>query len=207
MSVSKMPLRALLSSGSFRVMTLNTWNHDGVWAARRTVIKDGIQNLQPDFIAFQEVIRTDAYDQVSDLLGSGYHVFYQKGQSVDGVGAAIVSRWPFGAVREAELHVTARVDPAAGWIGSVTVAKILVPGPIGTVLFVHHKPTWQYGFERERELQAVAAAHFVEEVAGGRDIHVVLAGDFDVRPESASVRFWRGLQPLEGISACYEDAW
>jgi endonuclease/exonuclease/phosphatase family metal-dependent hydrolase len=36
---------------------------------------------------------------------------------------------------------------------------------------------------------------------------VVLVGDLDATPEAASVRFWRGLQSLGGMSVCYRDAW
>ncbi len=38
-------------------------------------------------------------------------------------------------------------------------------------------------------------------------MHVVLAGDLDAPPDAASVRFWRGLQSLDGVSVCYVDAW
>ena len=41
----------------------------------------------------------------------------------------------------------------------------------------------------------------------GRPAHVVLAGDLDAEPESASIRFLRGLQSLDGTSVCYRDAW
>jgi hypothetical protein len=27
------------------------------------------------------------------------------------------------------------------------VAEVLAPPPLGPLLFVHHKPTWQYGYE------------------------------------------------------------
>jgi endonuclease/exonuclease/phosphatase family metal-dependent hydrolase len=64
------------------------------------------------------------------------------------------------------------------------------------------------GLEQEREKQAVAASRFVEDLLGERGVsHVVLAGDFNATPDSASVRFWRGLQSLGGASVCYRDAW
>jgi len=34
-----------------------------------------------------------------------------------------------------------------------------------------------------------------------------LAGDFNAAPDSASVRFWQGLQSLGDTSVCYRDAW
>jgi hypothetical protein len=57
-------------------------------------------------------------------------------------------------------------------------------------------------------LQATEAARYVEEIASQRDAtHVVLAGDFNAAPDSAGVRFWRGLQSLGDTSVCYRDAW
>ena len=195
------------SSGGVRVATLNLWGRHGAWAERRSVLIDGFRELRPDLVAFQEAIVVNGYDQVIDLLGYGFHVVHQAGRSEDGTGASIASRWPLGVVREANLHVTPRVDPAHGWIGSVAVAEIFAPDPVGPLLFVHHKPSWQWGYEVERELQAVAAARFVEELVDRRSPHVVLAGDFDAVPDAASIRFWSGRQALNGSSVCYRDAW
>jgi endonuclease/exonuclease/phosphatase family metal-dependent hydrolase len=106
-------------------------------------------------------------------------------------------------VWEETLRVTARVEPS-----EIAVAEILAPGPLGTLLFAHHNSSWQLGFEHERELQAVAASRLVEDLLGKREeSHVVLAGDFNAAPDSASVRFWRGLQSLGDTSVCYRDAW
>jgi hypothetical protein len=41
----------------------------------------------------------------------------------------------------------------------------------------------------------------------GKPMHCVLAGDLDAVPESASIRFLRGLQSLGSLSVCYRDAW
>jgi endonuclease/exonuclease/phosphatase family metal-dependent hydrolase len=190
-----------------RVATINLWGRHGAWDERRSVLVDGFRELQPDVVAFQEAIKTENYDQVVDLLGPNFHVVHQLGRSADGVGATIASRWPLGEGREMDLHLTTRLDPAHRWIGSVAGTEIFAPGPVGPLLFVHHKPSWQWGFEHERELQAVAAARFVEELVGERNMHVVLAGDFDADPEAASIRFWCGRQSLGGLSVCYRDAW
>jgi endonuclease/exonuclease/phosphatase family metal-dependent hydrolase len=84
---------------------------------------------------------------------------------------------------------------------------VLAPPPLGPLLFVHHKPNWQHGYEHERELQAVSAARFVEQLLADGDRHVVLAGDLDDSPDAASIRFWTGRQSLDGTSVRYEDAW
>lgn len=98
------------------------------------------------------------------------------------MGASIASRWQLGEVREADLHVSSRMDPAQQWIGSVAVTEISAPGLVEPLLFFHHKPSWQWGFEHERELQTVVASRFVEELVAERAPHVVLAGDFDAPP-------------------------
>ena len=96
---------------------------------------------------------------------------------------------------EPDLNVTPRTaDFACGTL----LAEVLAPDPIGPLLFVNHLPNWQLTFEHERELQTVIAARAIEELAEGRDLHVVL----DATSDATSVRFWRRLQSLGGISVC-----
>jgi endonuclease/exonuclease/phosphatase family metal-dependent hydrolase len=87
------------------------------------------------------------------------------------------------------------------------LAEVRAPDPVGPLLFVNHLPSYQPSFERERELQAVAAARVAERLAGERNLHVVVVGDFDADPQAASIRFWSGRQSLDGMSVCYRDAW
>jgi endonuclease/exonuclease/phosphatase family metal-dependent hydrolase len=201
----------VVGSGVLRVATLNVWGRRGPWAERRSVLAKGFRELAPDLVAFQEAIKNDGYDQASDLLGPGFHVAYQKVREADrhdgtedGQGVSIASRWPLGSVREVDLDVTPRTGDFAH---TTLIAEVLAPDPIGPLLFVNHLPSWQLTFEHERELQTVAAARAIEESIAGREMHVVLAGDFDATPDAASVRFWRGLQSLDGTSVCYRDAW
>jgi endonuclease/exonuclease/phosphatase family metal-dependent hydrolase len=189
-----------------RVLTMNLFAHHRNWAERREVLSAGARDLNPDLAVFQEAIRTATYDQVDEILGPGYHVFHQRGRSDDGGGASIASRWPLEVCREADLQMTDGLY-RSGWIGSLAVVEVRAPKPIGPVLLVHHKPTWQSGVELERERQAVASARIVEEIVAGTDRHVVLAGDFDATPDSASIRFWTGRQSLDGMSVYYQDAW
>ena len=190
-------------SGAVRVATLNLWGRHGAWDERRTALTYGLRELGADVIAFQEAIVGGSYDQVGDLLGPGFYVHHLAGRVIDGSGLSIASRWPLGEVWEVALTSTGRVDPSR-----MAVVEVLAPGTLGSLLLAHHNASWQLGFEHERELQAAAAARYVEEVANRRDAtHVVLAGDFNAAPDSASVRFWRGLQSLGDTSVCYRDAW
>jgi endonuclease/exonuclease/phosphatase family metal-dependent hydrolase len=191
--------------GTLRVITFNLLAPDQAdWDRRREVIRSGMRNLMPDVVALQETVWGSGYDQASDLLGPDYEMARHASRSADGVGAVLASRWPFGSIGEVDLHVTERVD--LPWAAAIT-AEVLLPQPFGLTLFAHHKPTYQVGYARERELQAVASARFVETQVAGRDLHVVLLGDFDDTPDSASLRFFTGRQSLDQLSVAYRDAW
>lgn len=189
---------------SLRVVTLNLWGRRGAWPERRDVLASGLAKLAPDLVTFQEEIADGAYDQTQDLLGPDIEIVRQRAREPDGQGISIASRWPIRDVCELDLHVTQRTrDFACGTL----VAEIAAPDPFGPLLFVNHLPSWQLSFEYERELQAVIAARYIEERRRETDWHVILTGDFDADPRAASVRFWAGLQSLDGMSVCYRDAW
>jgi endonuclease/exonuclease/phosphatase family metal-dependent hydrolase len=174
------------------------------WTARNDVLRDGLRALDPDLVAFQEAIRTDDYDQVRDLLGDGYHVVHQEARQADGSGATIASRWPVHAVHEVDLHLTSRV---AGFPAVTLIADVEAPPPYGRLLFADHVPNGKPDFERERELQAVAAARAIEALLHEGIGHTVVGGDFSAGLDAASVRFWLGRQSLHDTSVCYVDAW
>jgi endonuclease/exonuclease/phosphatase family metal-dependent hydrolase len=182
-----------------RVVTMNLWGVRGDWQRRRDVLVRGFAELKPDLVAFQEAITTDSYDQTRDLLGPQFHVVHQSEREPDGQGISIASRWPIEAVHELDLNVT---DRTADFACGTLVAEITAP--FGRLLFANHLPNYQLAFERERELQAVVAARFLEQYP---DAHVVLAGDLDADPDATSIRFWTGRTSLDTVSVCYRNAW
>ena len=192
------------SVGRVRVLTLNLMARQGEWVDRRPVLVEGLRAVAPDLVAFQESVVASGYDQVMELLGPEFHVAHHTTRDPDGMGISIASRWSFGPVRQLDLDVTPR---ARGFPVGTIAAEVLAPEPVGPLLFVNHFPSWQLAFEHERELQAVAAAGFVEQLLGSRKLPVVLAGDLDADPRAGSIRFWTGRQALAGVSVCYRDAW
>jgi endonuclease/exonuclease/phosphatase family metal-dependent hydrolase len=188
-----------------RVLTLNLWGRRGDWAARRALIAAGVRDLRPDLVAFQEAVVDGEYDQAADLMGSEFHYAHQaeREPGEDGVergqGTSIASRWPIGEVSEVDLQVTPRTG---GFACTTLVAEIA--SPVGLLVFANHVPSWQLQFERERELQALAAARALEELEAD---HIVLAGDLTSDPQAANVSFLCGRRSLEGMSVCYRDAW
>ncbi len=188
--------------GTLRVVTFNTLAPDQAdGPRRRQVAGPALRALAPDVVALQEVTEADP----RRLLGNGYELAPHSRRSDDGVGACLASRWPITSVEEVDQHVSRRTE-GLPWCATVLV-EIEAPAPLGSLLVVHHKPSWQRGLERERERQAVRAARVVERRLTRRPAHVVLLGDQDATPDSASIRFWTGLQSLDGDSVCYRDAW
>ena len=186
-----------------RVLTLNVWGRNGPWEKRRAALREGFRALAPDLVALQELIAADGYDEAADLLGADFHVAHAKRRE-NGSGITLASRFPIRATHELDLGVTPRVGsfPAAALI-----AEIDAPAPFGPVLFVNHLPSWELAFERERELQAAAAARAIEALVRDRGPHVVVSGDLDADPTASSIRFWTGRTSLDGMSVCYRDAW
>jgi endonuclease/exonuclease/phosphatase family metal-dependent hydrolase len=133
-------------------------------------------------------------------------VFTRRGEGRREVGLSLAARWPILASEEIDLLVSSRVDPR-DWLGTLLIVVVQAPEPVGPLIFASPKPSYQRGFEYEREQQAVLAARTLEAMAARYRSHVVLASDFDAVPESASMRFWRGLQSLDGLSVGYCDAW
>lgn len=195
------------SSDRFRVLTFNmlALKHAS-GGQRQDVVRQGLDKLQPDVVALQEVTRTAAIDQAIELFGSEFTVIDHPCPSPDGVGACLATRWPVGETVILDLHISHRAE-GLPWAAAVAL-EVLVPPPLGPLLVVHYKPNWQRNREEVRERQAVTAARWIEDLISGQpDQRVVVLGDFDAGPATASMRFWTGLQSLDGMSVCYEDAW
>lgn len=186
-----------------RVLTMNVLgpaNPD--WERRRRLLADTLRQLNPDVVALQEVPIASGPEFVDELLGPGYHVQGFAQAAEDGIGGALATRWPYHVVEELDQRITPRSEDFA-WCATL-IAEI--DAPIGRTLVAHHKPSWPFGHEYEREQQAVAAACALERHVT-EDSHAIVLGDFDATPDSASMLFWRGRRSLAGMSVCYQDAW
>jgi endonuclease/exonuclease/phosphatase family metal-dependent hydrolase len=171
------------------------------WDRRRRVLAATLRRLDPDVVALQEVPCDDGFGVVEELLGPGYDVRGFARAAEDGVGGVLATRWPMRVVDELDQRLTPRARDFP-WCATLIVE---LDAPVGRTLVAHHKPSWPFGFEFERERQALAAARALEVNAG--EAHVVVLGDFDATPDAASVQFWRGRRSCDGLSVCYQDAW
>src|SRR3954453_3397081 len=176
--------RAVVTS-ALRIATHNVWGVRGNWEERLQILWRGYEELDADVVTFQETILGADVDQTRSILGDGYNLVQQRSREPDGQGVAIASRWPIGEVVECDLHVTARTGAFAC---TTLIGEVLAPEPLGRLWIANHLPDYQLDHEHERCLQAVVAARTLEELASARPGHVVVAGDFDADPASASVR-------------------
>jgi endonuclease/exonuclease/phosphatase family metal-dependent hydrolase len=192
----------MTEDGRLRVVTMNVLGPANPgWEQRRVVLARALRQLDADVVALQEVPIGSSPGIVEELLGPGLHVRRLARPSADGVGAVLATRAPHRTVVELDQ----RIRPAAEALPWCATSVVAVESAVGPVLIAHHKPSWEFGFEAEREQQALRAARAIEEHV--QSAHAVVLGDFDATPEAASMQFWRGLRSLDGVSVCYQDAW
>ncbi len=189
---------------SVRVLTMNLYgpaNPD--WERRHRLVAETIRALDPDVVALQEVPVGEP-EVLERLLGHQPHRTHFSRASEDGVGGTLATRWPHRLVTEIDLRISDRSRDTLPWCATAVVE---LGTPVGPMVVAHHKPSWPFPFELERERQAVLAARVLEDQIGSRGVHTVVLGDFDATPDSASMLFWRGRRAADGMSVCYQDAW
>jgi endonuclease/exonuclease/phosphatase family metal-dependent hydrolase len=191
-------------AGVVRVLTCNIYNTEGNWAEREPLLKGGLAALDPDVMAFQETVLTDAWDQVRAIVGDGYEIVHSRHREPGAFGVSIASRWPIHRVGELDFDVSPR---AWTYAATALLAEIEAPAPIGTLYVVNHFPDYQPSHEWERERQTLMMAGRLEERVREKAGHVVVMGDLDAEPDAASLRFLAGRQSLDDVSVCYRNAW
>ena len=185
------------------VLTLNIWNYEGPWKQRLPLIRACIESLEPDLIALQEVLVGDAIDQ-PDLLFAGMPYVYEFGRAQDfwldpslAFGNLVASRWP---LTQTEVVVLPQREQFGDRVAVITN----VQSPFGLIPFVStHLPPFD-NYVRERQAKAIADLVRSRHVSEG--FPAIVCGDFNARPESAEVRFMKGMQSLEGSGTYFVDA-
>lgn len=197
------------------ILTLNCWNVSSPYEERMALLRQSIDELQPDLIGFQEIIvRPDGFHQAHTVLdGLGYDLVFGPAFAWDDNGDYAVPEgrnYGFGNVAASRFPIVARdwmrlPGATSGEIRSATA--IVVDTPDGEVTFVSTHLNWKFDHGCVREQQVVALRDFAWSVAGDRHLPPIVVGDFNADPDSAEIRFLRGWQTLEGRSTCFADAW
>jgi endonuclease/exonuclease/phosphatase family metal-dependent hydrolase len=190
-----------------RIVTLNVWNTEGD-PRRPDIINRELRKLDPDLIAFQEVVQTPETRMLDRLL---YGLNLQAAHQSDVQkftppfadrygGSALATRWKHRAVEALDLRIAGAND--VPW---ATLAAIVTLPGLGEMLFIAATAAWRPAAEAARERQAIAISDL--DARHRRDLPTVIAGDFNAGPDAASIRYLTGRQSLAGRSVLYHDAW
>ncbi len=190
-----------------RILTMNVENVQGD-GHRQQVLNAELRRLDPDLVAFQEVIHTPERHQLDDLIDGtslqathqAQAMAYQPPWADRYGGTAVATRWPHQVVDVLDLRLHDAAD--VPWCTLAVAVKL--PGE-GEVLFIATTASWRLDAESARERQAVAVTEL--DARHRRALPTIIAGDLNAAPAAASIRFLSGLQSLAGQSVFYHDAW
>lgn len=192
---------------TLKVLTLNLWHDQGPWPARAERIREWLDRLDPDLVAFQEALRGPHLDQVADLLGPRLPhrdygragTFVREGVQLD-FGNAVASRWPLVGREEQRL-------PDRGDAETRAALHVDVDAPCGRVAFTCTHLHWRFhhGDTRLRQVQALAARVIARRPKGG--FPPIVAGDFNAEPEWDEIRYLTGGHAIDGKTVYFHDAW
>jgi len=194
---------ATIGRTQLRLYTHNIFARRAGWSERRALLREGVEQLRPDVVLFQEEVLGDEFDQTSDILGPGFHIAHSAGRSSqESSGISIASRWPISAVHE--INLTDGGPPVEEFVWTTLIATIDTHA--GPVVVANHFPDATVQREAERVRQAALAARALEQLAAP-DVPVVIAGDFDAEPDAASLRLLLGKEPVDDLGIAYIRAW
>jgi endonuclease/exonuclease/phosphatase family metal-dependent hydrolase len=190
-----------------RILTINVENVEGD-PRRQNLLRTGIEELEPDLVALQEVVHSPERDQLHELLASskldGTHqsdtLAYEPPWADHYGGTALASRWPYRVVETLDLRLAAASD--VPWCTMAAVVEVPDAGPM---LFIGSTGAWRLDAAALRERQALAVTDL--DARHRQELPTVIAGDFNADPDSSSIRYLTGRQSLAGASVHYHDAW
>ena len=182
------------------VMTLNIWNVYR-WEERRDAVVEWINEVAPDLLALQEVVRFDGLCQASWIAErTGMAAAFGAAGEYSGAefGNAVLSRFPISGSSSQRLQEGSGDDVAR----CIVTAQVDACGRAVSFSSTHLSYRFDDGFVRERQVQQIA--EFVSQPSG--DFPPVVCGDFNAEPTSTEVGFLKGLHALDGRSFHLWDA-
>ena len=200
-----------------RVATLNIWNKSGPWAERLPLIRKQLQELSPDVLGLQEVLRlipdekqppvpAPDNDQASEIAeGLGYNIAYGIAADYSGglkFGNALLTRYKILDSRTFRL-------PGGDTGETRSLLYSVLETPWGRLpVFVTHL-NWKLHDGVVRVKQAVYAAEriFVLAPVGADFLPPILMGDLNAGPETDEIRYLKGQHVIDGRSVYFADVW
>ncbi len=172
----------------FRIMTLNIsyyGDRHGPWSARKALIAEAIDALQPDVVALQAVQQDpaiaggrDQAAQLADLLGNHRHVHFAASMRTEqrAQGSALLARLPLKATRTVPLSFIA--NPEDQQHRALVFAEAQLDGQTITVANGH--------FSWVPEVNARNTEEMLAALTGPHP--TVFVGDLNADPDSDSMQ-------------------
>ncbi len=188
------------------VLTFNIWNYEGPWEQRLALIREWLRLLDPDLIGMQEVLLGDTCDQAAEIFaGFDYHLEYAGPMTYWNdaslqFGNLIASRWPIAEVLPVLLPMKGLQDQRV-----LLCARIASPYAEIPFYTTHLTSKPDVGHVREQQIKVVGET--IQARRNDVGFPPILCGDFNAQPDSAEMRYLRGLQSLDGSSIYMLDAW
>lgn len=206
-------------------MTLNVGAlFEPQWDQRRHEVAAWINEVDPDIVCLQEVVRSSTDDVtkwlVKDLAAGHHHImgghpFGAYGEADDEFrfGSAILSRWP---IDDTNLWSLPTADDPEDPMPAAMPWELVHARTAGLDIFTTHlAPAPTHG--RHRQIQVLEIDTLIREVRGDIDslygtseraaMPPILTGDFNAEPDSDEIRYLKGLTVLENRTTFFQDAW
>lgn len=186
--------------GSLRVATLNLWCDADERRARHQVAGQIVSVLGADVLLVQEVPSGTLEDTLETLVAESGLSVASITPDVGGNRNAVLSRLPFTA------HPAVRYTvPESPYDQFAACASVTTPTDRRLLLVSAHL-MWGGLLEHRRVLQASFLDVMVSRMLEDPSAPAVLGGDFNTPPASSTVRHLTGLEPFEGRTAQWVDA-
>lgn len=178
-------------------MTLNLWGANR-WEERRSAVVDWVNEVRPDLLALQEVVRTGGGCQASWIAARTQMtaLFGAASASKSGeFGNAVLSRLP---VRGSKRH---RLTDAATGNEPRALISVAAEAFGRGVQFSSTHLSWRFdeGWIRERQVRDIID---IVDIVGPRsdDLPPIVCGDFNATPESAEVQSMTELDLIDAFA-------
>lgn len=163
-----------------KIVTINLLTDLSRWEERRTLLVQGLERLEPDLVAVQEVHlpENNAKWLADQLSFPNSYLSPKSGFERDNEGIAILSRLPVDAVETLDLKSQNRV---AQYVRTTVGDQAL--------LLANGHFYWQPGESNARRRQVGLLIDWLNNVPG--EPLTVVCGDFNGTPETKSIQFMR----------------
>lgn len=194
-----------MKGGVARFVTLNLWGENGPWEERLALAAAGLDRLQPDVVALQEVREVpgrvgNQAARLAEPLGWNHRFAPTTAWGGGHEGLAVISRFPIGAYEACLLPHSTGTEGRG-------VLSVRLDGDAGGVWVHTTHLSYRLNEGVKREEQVAVLDQLVAGHDDGQGTPQLLMGDFNAAPAHDEIRWLVGQHTIGGRRVFYQDAW